>query len=120
MTFSFSKLGRYAIKKESIFKIVTVWPFNFWPDEIILDDEKLTIIRRGFLTREVIPIKLPDLLNIEIKEAPIFCTVVVIAKFVTARHEEIPFVTKKDGRELQERCLRLLIEKHDKDSGGGQ
>lgn len=115
-------LGRLSVKayEGKYFVCHSVFPFQLFPDTIKLDEEKLTIIRRGFLTKEIIPIKLPDLLNIEIHEAPIFCTVEVVAKFVTARHEKIAYVHKRDGQELQKRCLELLVEKSTNDSSGGQ
>lgn len=116
------KVGNFFVKASEgkYFTCVSVWPFNFFPDSITLDEEKLTIVRRGFLTTDVIPIKIPDLLNIEIHNAPLFCTVEVVAKFVTARHEKIPYIRKSDGKELQKRCTELLIARHNQDSSGGQ
>lgn len=102
-----------------VFKCSSVWPFQLWPDTIKLDDEQLTIIKRGFLTRTVIPIKLPDLLNVIIHEAPVFCTVEVLYKYVTAQHEKVSHIRLKDGRKFQSLCMEI-IKQHQNSHQGGQ
>lgn len=103
-----------------VFKCSSVWPFQLWPDTIKLDDEQVTITKRGFLTRTVIPIKLSDLLNVIVYEAPFFCTVEVVYKYVTAEHEKIAYIWNKDGRQLQHYCMAIIERNKHTDQSGGQ
>lgn len=116
-------LGKTAIKSAEgkYLAIRAVWPFNFFPDTITLDEEKLEIIKRGFLTRKLVTVRLPDLFNVEVLEAPLFSTVRVIGKYVTGGHEDVPFVRKKDANELHRKTMELLAEqKPTSDQLGGQ
>lgn len=96
----------------------SVFPFQLFPDTIRLEDEQLTVVRRGFMWRQIIPIKLPDLLNVIIHEAPLFCTVEIVYKYVTATHEKVPYIWNKDGRKFQKICMEIIKEQTAGHQGG--
>lgn len=100
-------------------KIKSVFPFQLFPDVVKLDDEQITIIQRGFMWRKVIPIKHPDLLNVILHEAPVFCMAEISSKYVTAPHIKVTHLTKKDGRKLVKCCMKI-IENNQKGHQGGQ
>lgn len=107
------KLGRLATRatEGKIMVIKAVWPFNFFPDTIELHEDKLVVIQRtGPWSGQHIPVEYKDLFNIEILEAPIFCTVRVISKYVTGGQCDIPYIKKSDAYKLQD--LALYHKKH--------
>lgn len=120
MKFRPKGIGKIATlgAQDKLFTCRAVFPFDFFPDSITLDEAKLTITRRGLFTKTIIPIKLHDLLNVEVHEAPLFCAVEIVAKFVTARHEKVMYIRKRDAHELQRKCLELIVEKTGDTSGG--
>jgi hypothetical protein len=116
-------LGKLATKSAQGEHMVikSVFPFNFWPDTVTLEKDKLIVYKRtGPWSGQHIPVEYKDLFNIEILEAPMFCTVRVISKYVTGGQVDLPYFRKHEGYELQEKALELKKEATSSDESGGQ
>lgn len=119
-----NKLGHISVKgaEGKLFSCTAVFPFQLFPDTLRLDESKLTVVQRGFLTRKVTPIQLPDLLNVEVMEAPLFATVRVYAKYMTMAEDwlEIAYLRKDEATKLRRLVNELKAEKQATTNTGGQ
>lgn len=117
-----NNLGKIATKgaEGKFFNCKSVWPFDLFPDTIELDEQKLVVTQRSFLTKKIIPVKFENLFNIEVLEAPLFCTVRVISKFVTGGQVDVAYVRKKDAYKLHDRVLALQTASEPPKQSGGQ
>lgn len=72
-----------AIRSHDVlFKANTVFPFILFPDTIILDREKLTIIHRPFFRMaKITAIRIKDVLNAEVDVGPFFGSLRVITRY---------------------------------------
>lgn len=77
------KLYDVTIKSHDVlFRSNTVFPFILFPDTIILDREKLTIIHRPFfLMAKITSIRIKDILNAEVDIGPFFGSLRVVTRY---------------------------------------
>jgi len=77
------KLYDVAIKSHDVlFKCDTVFPFTLFPDTIMLDREKLTIIHRPFfMMAKITAVRVKDILNAEVDTGPFFGSLRVVTRY---------------------------------------
>lgn len=77
------KLYHAAIKShDCLFTANTVFPFILFPDTVILDREKLTIIHRPFfMMAKITAVRIKDILNAEVDIGPFFGSLRVVTRY---------------------------------------
>lgn len=119
------KLYDVAIKSHDVlFKANTVFPFILFPDSIMLDREKLTIIHRPFfLMAKITAIRIKDILNAEVDIGPFFGSLRVMTRYFSdqsqfsgiasdARHTKAPiinFLWRRDAMKLHSLLQGYII-----------
>lgn len=113
-----------AIRSHDVlFKANTVFPFILFPDTIILDREKLTIIHRPFFRMaKITAIRVKDILNAEVDVGPFFGSLRVITRYFsdqsqfTGNSEElqrkpplINFLWRRDAMKLHSLLQGYII-----------
>lgn len=89
-------------------------PNNIFPDSVILDRTKLTIIRRSFFwTSEVISFRVEDILNVNCGIGPFFGSITVSTRVMNSTdHYEIDYFWRKDAIQLKELIQGYMIALH--------
>lgn len=81
-----------------LFKASSVFPFDFFPNTIIIDPIKVTIISRAFFqSEEVTSLHINDIENVIVQTAPIFGKLSIISRFMTQRPVKIAFLWKRQA-----------------------
>lgn len=92
-----------------LLKTKTVFPFTLFPDTIIIDLDKLNIIRKDFfLTRRVSSINHEDVFNIATESGPLFATLKITTRFFSGKPIVISYLKKSDAI-LTRRLVHGLI-----------
>lgn len=93
-----------------LFKTKTVFPFTLFPDTIIIDLDKLNIIRKDFFwTKRINSINHEDILNITAECAPLFASLKITTRFFSNKPIVISFLKKSDAMLIRRLAHGLII-----------
>ena len=93
-----------------LFRANTVFPFNLFPDTVIVDREKLTFITRYFFSiAKVTAIPIRDLLNVEADIGPFFGSVHTSSRFFITAPYSIRFLRRNDAIKLRRLLQGYII-----------
>mgnify|MGYP001067831217 CR=1 FL=1 len=93
-----------------------ILPSNIFPDSVLLDRSKLTIIKRNFFwSAETISIRIEDILNVSSNIGPFFGSITVSSRVMNSTdHYEIDCFLRKDAKYLKEIIQGYMIALHSK------
>ncbi len=101
-----------SLRKSSEDKLLivdAVFPFDLFPDRIVIDRAKVTVIKRNFFfSEQKSSISTEDLLNVEMGLGPFFGTIKLHSRFFVDGSQEVKFLWRKDAR-LVERILQAIV-----------
>jgi len=64
-----------------LFKASSVFPFDFFPDSISIDKEKIVVTQRSFfLSEHIESVFIKDIQNVVIERAPLFATIIITSQ----------------------------------------
>ncbi len=94
----------------------TVFPLTLFPDSVIVDRSKITIIKRDFFwTSRVISIQIEDILNIEAGVGPFFGSLNIASRVMSSvDHFRIDYFWRADAIFLKHLIQGYVIAKHNK------
>src|SRR5687767_8473081 len=70
------KLDVLTTETESvIYQVASVFPFQLFPDKIIVDKNKVTIVRKQLLYKRIFPILLEDIRTVKVTRGPFFASI---------------------------------------------
>lgn len=94
----------------------TVFPMTLFPDSVILDRSKVTIVKRDFFwTARVISIQIEDILNVESAVGPFFGSLTVASRVMsTVDHFQINYFWRNEAIFLKHLIQGYVIAKHNK------
>ena len=106
----YSKLKNLRKSSEDkLLSVDAVFPFDPFPDRIVIDRAKVTVIKRNFFfSEQKSSISTEDLLNVEMGLGPFFGTIKLHSRFFVDGHLEVKFLLRKDAR-LVERILQAIV-----------
>lgn len=89
-----------------------VWPFDFFPDEVIIDKQAVTIVRHWFFgVGQKITCHFDDLVNAEVNVGPFFGSLNIYSKYFTDGVEHVKWFSAGDARRIHAILQGLLIAK---------
>jgi len=99
---------------EVLMKAQSVWPFALFPDTVIVDRTKVTIIQRNFFWSEnVTSIRIEDVLNATVSTDLIFGSLNVSSRVMNSTdHYTIKFFWKQDAMRLKHIIQGYVIAQH--------
>jgi hypothetical protein len=107
---------RKVVKKSSevLASARTVFPMTLFPDSVIVDRSKITIIKRDFFfTSRVISIQIEDILNVESGIGPFFGSLTVASRVMSSvDHFRIDYFWRSDAIFLKHLIQGYVIAKH--------
>ena len=94
----------------------TVFPMKLFPDRVILDRTKITIVRRDFFwSSNVVSIRVEDVLNVVCGTGPLFGSISISSRVMNSiDHFEINFLWRSDATQLKNLIQGYVIAKHNK------
>ena len=92
----------------------TVFPMTMFPDSIIVDRTKVSIIKRDFFwTSNVISFQVEDLLNVSCAMGPIFGSITIASRVMsTVDHFQVKFLWRKDAIFIKDLIQGHIIAKN--------
>lgn len=103
-------LGVTIHSHEILYKAETVFPFNFFPDTIIIDKEKLTIIARYFFwVAKITSVPIRDILSVEADIGPFFGALQLTSRYFYTNPHSINFLWRKDTLKIQKLLQGFII-----------
>ncbi len=86
------------VSKQVILAIKTVFPFDFFQDELFVDVTKVSIhIHYFFYSKEVRSVEFKDIFNIIVQHGVFFASLEIVDKFFSAHPLVIRYLWKKDA-----------------------
>lgn len=92
-----------------LFKCKTVFPFTLFPDEIIIDKKKVSIIRDNFLTRHIDTINIVDVLKASLFHGPFFGSLELTTRFYSQKPIKFTHLKKADALTARSLIQGLII-----------
>lgn len=81
-----------------VLHIKAVFPFDFFPNEVIIDKTKVTIVRKYFFwTRQITTILIADILNVTVNHSLLFGALSIADRFFAADPFVINYLWKQDA-----------------------
>lgn len=109
-------MGDNLPKAESLNRVLyiahSIWPFDFFPDTVCVQEKSLTLVRKkfwGISWTEFIPIH--DMGSARLYTGPFFASLVLERK-IPAQEIEMKYLHKKDAIIIKELIDALLLEKN--------
>lgn len=103
-------LGVTIHSHEILYKANTVFPFNFFPDTIVIDKEKLTIIARYFFwVARITSVPIRDILSVEADIGPFFGSIHLTSRYFFTNPHAINFLWRKDAVKIQRLLQGYII-----------
>lgn len=99
---------------EVLARATTVFPLTFFPDSVILDRTKLTVIRRNFFfSEDVMSIRIEDILNVSANVGPFFGSITIATRVMsTDDHFTIYNFLREDVMHLKHMIHGYVIARH--------
>lgn len=109
------KLEGVLIRSNEILAHATsVFPMTLFPDTIVLDRTKLTVIRRSFIfSEDVMSIRIEDILNVSATMGPIFGSITIATRVLSSDdHFTIRNFWREDALHLKHMIQGYVIARH--------
>ncbi len=99
---------------EVLAKATTFFPLTIFPDTIILDRTKLTVIRRTFFfSEDVMSIRIEDILNVSAATGPFFGSITIATRVLSSDdHFTIKNFLRRDVMHLKHMIQGYVIARH--------
>jgi len=93
-----------------------VWPFDLFPNEILLDRTKVTIIERSFFwSRNTMSFRVEDILNVSVATGPIFGAITIASRVMSSvDHFTVSFLWRSDAMYLKTILQGYIIAQQNK------
>lgn len=100
--------------KEVIARVRTIFPLSMFPDDIILDRTKVTIIQRNFFwSSNVLSVRIEDILNVKCSIGPLFGAVTISIRVMNSvDHFEVGHLWRRDAMEIKRLIQGYMFAKH--------
>jgi|SRR3989344_1164198 len=109
------ELNKVTLRSHEImFKAKTVFPFDLFPDTVVIDREKLTIAERlFFFVGRTISVPVRDILSVEVDTGPFFGQIKLVSRYFFTNPQSVHFLWRSHAIKLQ-RLLQGYIISHER------
>jgi hypothetical protein len=93
-----------------LLKVTATFPFQFFPDELIIDEMKVTYVRRTFFySSQMRTILINDISDVLLEAAPFFATLRIISNSSKYPEIKITYLSRTDGVKAKKMLDGLII-----------
>jgi len=97
-----------------LFKATTVFPFTFFPNTIIIDKTKITLIERLFFYhKDIRSYAIEDILNVEVGTSILFSTLTCLTRYDNRQVFTLRYLKKNDASFAKKIIQGLIIAKRE-------
>jgi len=90
--------------------VSTVFPFDLFPNKIVVDRSKITLVRNTFFfTHQVESFMIKDLMSVIVESSLFFATIKLVDRFFTDDPTEIRYLFKSDAEKIRTVVHGLMI-----------
>lgn len=87
----------------------TVFPFDFFPDSIILDENKITIVKRLFFwSQSVFTFSVKDILSVNVSSNPLFSSLSIEVTGMETNPDPVQYLWAKDATKIKALLTGLI------------
>ena len=110
-TNAITRLNRVVEKSQNILvKATAVFPFDFFPDSITVDRQKLTVVHRDFFTiKRTVSVQYGDIKNIQADIGPFLASLIITSEHFINNTQTIRFLLKKEALAIQQLVQGFII-----------
>lgn len=109
------KLGKLIDKTNSIiYEISSFFPFQLFPDRVIIDENKVTIVRKELFFKRVYSIMFEDILTVRVNRGIIFAAIEFKVKRFGQNIRPITYLLPKEATLAKKYILGLIEAKNAK------
>jgi len=110
-----SKLNRLVKQSETeIFSVKAVFPFDLFPDQIIIEVNKVTFVHKYLLSKNSFTALIENILTVDIARGPVFASVMIEIKGFDQGSQVIKFLWPKDAQKVKTLIMGLVDAKRTK------
>lgn len=106
-----SKLN--ALSKSStnvLYKLTSVFPFTFFPTDVIINPDKVTVVFRNFLfSKQIHSIFIKDILVVEVATSPFFASLRLVDKGMRDNELKVSFLPQTKALKAQRVIQGLIV-----------
>ncbi len=103
------KLGKLIDKTNSvIYETSSVFPFQLFPDRIIIDENKVTIVRKDLFFKRVFPIMYEDIITVRVNRSFLFASMEFEVKRISKKPRPIEYLKPKDATMAKKYIMGLV------------
>ena len=101
--------GLVDICEEPLLRIQTVFPFVLFPNEIVVDVDKVSIIYRDFFaSKQVHSVLVKDISDVVVETGPFFATLRIVDVGYVENSIDVTYLKKSEGRQARETIQGLM------------
>ncbi len=109
------KLGELVSKTNNIiYEISSVFPFQLFPDRIIVDENKVTIARKDLFFKRVFPLMYEDILTVRVNRGLIFAAMEFEIKRARLNPRPITYLWPKEAANAKKYIMGIIEAKKQK------
>lgn len=95
---------------DMLYEATSVFPFNFFPDTVTLDREKLTIAERFFWrVAKITSVPVSEIMTTQANVGPFFGSLHIVFSFFVDNERDVKFLWREDAQELQKLLQGYII-----------
>ena len=106
-----NQLERLASKSARVLmEFKSTFPFTLFPDEIIVDETKVSIHTHYFFaTKQVRSVEFKDIFNVTIQQGVVFANMTIADRFFSQEPINIPYLKKNDAIKARRLIQGLIL-----------
>ncbi len=94
--------------KSVIYEISSIFPFQFFPDKLIIDGNKVTIIRRELFFKRIYPILFRDILTVRVDRSILFASMNFEVRRFAKNPRPIQYLSPKKANKARQYIIGLV------------
>lgn len=103
------KLGKLIDKTNSvIYETSSVFPFQLFPDRVLVDENKVTIVRKELFFKRVFPIMYEDVLTVRVNRSFLFASMEFEVKRISKKPRPIAYLKPKEATMAKKYIMGLV------------
>lgn len=90
-------------------RATTVFPFTPFPDTVVIDRHKLTIVRRHLGTQQALSVPIENIKNVQADMGPIFGTLTIISDQFVNSEQKLEYLRRGDVEKIQKMVQGIVM-----------
>ncbi len=97
-----------------LYECTTVFPFDLFPDKVIVDENKIDIVYKYFFwTERVFSIMIHDIRTIRVSTGPLFASLLIEIKGYEINPEQVSYLPKQAAYSIKQIVMGLMAVKNE-------